>query len=235
MKKILLCGVLLSLVTLLSSCDNEELISTHQQELKKTMSPSTSSDNPFDAIGILYNVLFDAYVASNNRDDTIEGIAVKINELITGYSNLEPTTIAINAGLTDRVEQILNYPEHSLDIIVSEVGLSVRVKAKLNDLIELVSGVTTNDYPEIGVDVISYEEDIITDESLTPEEKEVLLTVSSIVKYSLYDNGDRKDKDWDLSVGNIVATIYGAIHSSEDALLMALTTKIFQKNQLVDP
>jgi hypothetical protein len=234
MKKILLCGVLVSFITLLSSCDSEELTSNHQQQLKKT-SPSVRSDNPFDTIGILYNVLFDAYAASNNRDDTIEGIAVKINELITGHSNLEPTTIAINAGFTDRVEQILNYPEYSLDIIVSEVGLSVRVKTKLNDLIELVSGVTTNDYPEIGVDVISYEEDIITDESLTPEEKEVLLTVSSIVKYSLYDNGDRKDKDWDLSVGNIVATIYGAIHSSEDALLMALTTKIFQKNQLVDP
>lgn len=228
MKKILLCGVLVSSITLLSSCDSEELTSNHQQQLKKTMSPSTSSDNPFDAIGILYNVLFDAYAASNNRDDTIEGIAVKINELITGYSNLEPTTITINAGFTDRVEQILNYPEHSLDIIVSEVGLSVRVKAKLNDLIELVSGVTTNDYPEILVDVISYEKGIITDVSLTPEEKEVLLTVSSIVKYSLYDNGDRKDKDWDLSVGNIVAAAYGAAHSGQDALLMGLTTKIFQ-------
>ncbi|MFA7445013.1 MAG: hypothetical protein WCY89_03640 [Flavobacteriaceae bacterium] len=227
MKKILLCGVLVSLITLLSSCDNEELTSSHQQQLKKT-SPSTSSDNPFDAIGVLHNVLFDAYVASNNRDDTIEGIAVKINELITGYSNLEPTTIAINAGFTDRVEQILNYPEHSLDIIVSEVGLSVRVKTKLNDLIELASGVTINDYPETGVDVISYEKGIITDVSLTPEEKEVLLTVSSIVKYSLYDNGDRKDKDWDLSVGNIVATAYGAAHSGQDALLMGLTTKIFQ-------
>ena len=227
MKKILLCGVLVSFITLLSSCDSEELTSSHQQQLKKT-SPSVRSDNPFDAIGVLHNVLFDAYVASNNRDDTIEGIAVKINELITGYSNLEPTTIAINAGFTDRVEQILNYPEHSLDIIVSEVGLSVRVKTKLNDLIELVSGVTTSGYPETGVDIISYEEDIITDVSLTPEEKEVVLTVSSIVKYSIYDNGDRKDKDWDLSVGNIVAAAYGAAHSGQDALLMGLTAKIFQ-------
>ncbi len=110
MKKILLCGVLVSFITLLSSCDSEELTSNHQQQFKKT-SPSASSDNPFDTIGILYNVLFDAYAASNNRDDTIEGIAVKINELIIGHSNLEQTTIAINAGFTDRVEQILNYPE----------------------------------------------------------------------------------------------------------------------------
>ncbi len=227
MKKILLCGVLVSFITLLSSCDSEELTSNHQQQLKKT-SPSARSDNPFDAIGVLHNVLFDAYAASNNRDDTIEGIAVKINELIIGHSNLEQTTIAINAGFTDRVEQILNYPEYSLDIIVSEVGLSVRVKTKLNDLIELASGVTTSGYPETGVDIISYEEDIITDVSLTPEEKEVVLTVSSIVKYSLYDNGDRKDKDWDLSVGNIVAAAYGAAHSGQDALLMGLTAKIFQ-------
>lgn len=234
MKKILLCGVFLFLTALLSSCDNEELTSTHQQQFKKTTTFPIGSENPYDEIGVLYNVLFDTYSTSENTADTIEDIAVEVNGLIAGYSNLGQITIPINTWFTDWVEQIIYDPEHSLDIIVSEAGLPVKVKTKLDDLIGLASGVTTSNYQETLVDIISYEKGIITDVSLNLKEKEIILTVSSIVKYSLYDNGDRKDKDWDLSVGNIVATVYGATYSRQDALLMGLTTKIFQNHFVVN-
>lgn len=229
MKKILLCGVLLSLIALLSSCDNEELTNNQQQQLKQTTSLRLCSENPYDEIGRLHDILFDNYLTSDNNADTIEEIATEVSNLITN-SNSGQTTIPVNNEFIDWVEQILNNPEHSLEIIASETGLSVRATTKLNDFIELVSEATTNNNQEILIDIISYEKGVITDMSLTSKEKEVVLTTSSIVKYSLYNNGDRKDKDWDLSVGNIVATVYGATYSQQDALLLGLTTKIFQNH-----
>lgn len=233
MKKILLCGVLLCLITLMSSCDKEEITSTHQQQFKK-VSFQMSSENPYDEVGLLYNVLFDTYLTLEHTVDSIEDIAIEVNRLITIYTSLEQTTIPVNSEFTDWIEQIVNNPEDELDVIVSETDLSIRAKAKLNNLINLVSGVTITNYDETLITIISYEKEIIIDVSLTLKEKEIILTVSSILKYSLYDNGDRKDKDWDLSVGNIVATVYGATHSRQDALLMGLTVKIFQNHFVVN-
>jgi len=197
----------------------------------KTASPLLNSDNPFDTIGVIHNELFEVYVTSNNSNNTLQEIAIEIIELINDNSALEKTSILINSAFTNQVQQILNYPENNLDTIILESGLSVASETRLNNLIALVSESTTIDYSETCADIISYEKEIIANVSLTPQEKEIILLVSAIVKYSLYDNGDRPDKDWDISVGNIVSIVYGAVLSPQDALLMGLTTKIFQNHQ----
>lgn len=227
MKKILLCGALLALGTLLSSCNNEELTSSKHQFKIATLSIGT---NLYDEVGELHNVLFDLYSSPANSPETIESIATEVNQLISNYTNLPQTTIPIDSLFSDKLEQFIHYPQQSLDTIVSQIGLSTLAKSKLLNLIEITSGATTTDINEALLEVVAFEEQILSDTILSLGEKEIILTVSSIAKYSLYDNGDRKDKDWDLSVGNIVATIYGAANSSQDALLFALTSKIYLNN-----
>lgn len=229
MKKTLLYGTLFMLGILLSNCDNEELINTKHQQFKTTTFPLTTS-NPYDEIGELHNVLFDTYLATPNTSDTIEDIATEVNNLISLFANLPQTTISIDSLFTGKVEQFIRYPEQSLDTIVSQIGLSTTAKSKLLNLIEITSGITTTDINEALFQVVTFEEQIFSNTILSTREKEIIFKVSSIAKYSLYDNGDRKDKDWDLSVGNIVASTYGANNNSQDALLLALTVKIYLNN-----
>jgi hypothetical protein len=50
--------------------------------------------------------------------------------------------------------------------------------------------------------IVDYEETVIEDSSLDADETETILTITSISRYSLYSETERKDKDWDLSAGN---------------------------------
>lgn len=230
MKKILLMGALLFLISFHSSCDNEELTIISNSHSKKTRTILIDSENPFDELGEIHNVLFDLYSPPPNFQKDIEVIANEVNYLLSNYTNLQPSTITIDSLFVEWFEEIIYYPEQSLDTITSQSELSTLAETKLLNLIEITSGTTTTDINEALLEIISFEENIIMDIILSTKEKEIILMVSTIAKYSIYDNGDRKDKDWDLSVGNIVATINGAVNNNHNALLFALIAKIYLNN-----
>lgn len=230
MKKILLMGALLFLISFHSSCDNEELTIISNSHSKKTRTILIDSENPFDELGEIHNVLFDLYSPPPNFQKDIEVIANEVNYLLSNYTNLQPSTITIDSLFVEWFEEIIYYPEQSLDTITSQSELSTLAETKLLNLIEITSGTTTTDINEALLEIISFEENIIMDIILSTKEKEIILMVSAIAKYSIYDNGDRKDKDWDLSVGNIVATINGAVNNNHNALLFALIAKIYLNN-----
>ena len=230
MKKILLMGALLFLISFHSSCDNEELTIISNSHSKKTRTILIDSENPFDELGEIHNVLFDLYSPPPNFQKDIEVIANEVNYLLSNYTNLQPSTITIDSLFVEWFEEIIYYPEQSLDTIISQSELSTLAETKLLNLIEITSGTTTTDINEALLEIISFEENIIMDIILLTKEKEIILMVSAIAKYSIYDNGDRKDKDWDLSVGNIVATINGAVNNNHNALLFALIAKIYLNN-----
>src|SRR5690554_445498 len=171
MKKILSSVALLFLITLHSSCEKEEITNTHlHQQLKTTTTFPLASANPYDELGELHNELFDIYLTSANTAYSIEDIATEVNYLISTTSNLKQTSIQIDSLFTGWVEQILNNPEHSLDNIVSQAGLSPATKSKFVNLIELASGVITANLHEALNAIISSEEDTIIDESLSTRE-----------------------------------------------------------------
>lgn len=225
MKKILLFGGLLSLVFLQASCDAEDLTITNQKQLRTAS--STNSENPYDEIGMLYYNLLDIYLTSANTANSIENCAIELNRLLAA-SYLGQATIPINTDFTILINQIITDPEKELYIFISEMGLSLTVAAKINDLIGLVVSYTNNPYAETLTAINSFENEVLSHATLDFQEKEILLSVTSIFKVSIDDNRN-KDKDWDLSVGNIVAITYGAIHSQQDAILMGLTTQLYQK------
>lgn len=70
--------------------------------------------------------------------------------------------------------------------------------------------------------------DAQADTALTPGDKEILLTVLSITEASLLYGKERKDKDWETSVGNIVAAARGAQHGIPCALRLSLTAGMIQ-------
>ncbi|MNW08315.1 hypothetical protein D3C71_2050780 [compost metagenome] len=70
--------------------------------------------------------------------------------------------------------------------------------------------------------------DAQADTALTTTDKEIVLTVLSIAEASLLYGKERKDKDWETSVGNIVAAARGAQHGTPCALRLSLTAGMIQ-------
>lgn len=228
MKKNLMRSLLFSFTMFLFSCQQDEPKVHH---FKKTIVQPINKNNPCDSLGMLHNTLIDNYWLSSSNHSTPLEIGNIVNTLIADLNTLPQTTIPLDSSFSELIQFIIGYPEQNLDSITLNTSLSVIARQELNNFIELISLSNLNDYSTTCNLILSYEDEIAGTNSLDAEDKRIILTVTSIFKYSLaYDEG-RKDKDWEVSVGCIVAASYGAIHSAQDALLIEITSEILLNNK----
>ncbi|MNR45584.1 hypothetical protein D3C85_1644470 [compost metagenome] len=89
-------------------------------------------------------------------------------------------------------------------------------------------------YEDIHQLILLYELSVMNNDLFNTEDKRIILTTSSITRYALYYDEERKDKDWGASVGNRVGGVSGAINNSSTALSRSLVTGIMMYNLVVD-
>lgn len=90
------------------------------------------------------------------------------------------------------------------------------------------------EYEKIHQAIISYESTVMTHPQFNSADKRIILTTSSIARYSLFYFKERKDKDWESSVGNRVGGDSEALDRSTTTVKMALISGIRQKNLAAD-
>jgi len=90
------------------------------------------------------------------------------------------------------------------------------------------------EYEDIHDFVVSYELSVINNSEFNDEDKRIILTTSSLSRYSFYYEKKRKDKDWETSVGNIMAGLSGALENSLTAVNSALVTGIYHNTIVTD-
>lgn len=217
----------------IESIDSE--ISNKNTEKTARLMQNMTPENPaniYDFAGKLHNDILDAYLSGNYQYNTIgqisqqiETIAAQNNDLmlLTSGTNLSPNLILI--------QEIINNPQSKLDQTILNSTMTIAAKDNLSNFMNDILLWENDSYEEIYQYIISFESAVISNQAFNSEDKRIILTTSSIARYSTYYDMERKDKDWDTSTGHRVAGLSGAIDDPCTAIKRSLVTGIMIYNQ----
>ncbi|OXB10188.1 hypothetical protein B0A81_04030 [Flavobacterium plurextorum] len=217
----------------IESIDSE--ISNKNTEKTARLMQNMTPENPaniYDFAGKLHNDILDAYLSGNYQYNTIgqisqqiETIAAQNNDLmlLTSGTNLSPNLILI--------QEIINNPQSKLDQTILNSTMTIVAKDNLSNFMNDILVWENDSYEEIYQYIISFESAVISNQAFNSEDKRIILTTSSIARYSTYYDMERKDKDWDTSTGHRVAGLSGAIDDPCTAIKRSLVTGIMIYNQ----
>ncbi|WP_426486097.1 hypothetical protein [Flavobacterium sp. 2] len=211
MKNLILCSVLLCL---LSACSSEsdfepaESFNKNSAEITKDSVFPLSPTNPFDAKGRKYYDIVQSYSNLYNRPNSIEEIRRQISFLAQQYKRNDNHKSANLGYTTEEIAAILDNPSVMLLEIVENCPISAASKSELLLFVQTLIAEQDEEYVTIRDYIISFDAGIIANTTLLVDEKETILTVSTISSYALYAEAERKDRDWETSVGTRHAKIF---------------------------
>ena len=225
---------LLLMSLLLFSCSQESDIagttevSNALMTARLAVAKSPGNDlNPFDKAGSVYASLLDTYYQGQFNDTTVAQVYNRVRLLAathTGFSELNgsPYTNDNVAGII----AIISSPQASLQAIFSNGSLSFGARASLSGFIDNLILHKDDEFDVIYGFILGYESMVMANGNFTTDEKRILLTTASIERFSAEYRKRRKDHDWELLVGNVVATLDGAVTDAPSAIITSLTVVI---------
>jgi hypothetical protein len=231
--------ILISMLAVLSvSCANEEdyinenPISRSENKLlsKKTVQANPeNAANPYDMAGRIHNEILHAYLSCTISDSTINAVSTKIDSI--SYLNTDLQNLASPAAPDfQKIQQIVSSPQLQLEQILAGSPMSAVAKNSLSQFMSSVPAWQGYAYGDVHSQIIAFEAGVINNAQFTAEEKRIILTTSSIARHSLYFESERKDKDWETSVGNRVGAVQGALSNSATAVASSLLAGILSRN-----
>lgn len=238
MKFYYLCILFCSLF--ISCSDNSD--SNHQSSVAQRFAVVSidtipiNKANPYDTAGQIHHELLTAYYSSDSLPLTLTGI-ITTTETI---ANETFSFITLNEGFpyafkySDRVAYIVSQPAGFQDEIINGSLDADEARANLKSFITslLAQCEQEDDFRILYNYIVSYEDSVLHNGSLSLKDKQTILITSSIARHSVYARKKKPkkntDPDWPLLIGNIVATIDGADDSMADAVMKGLITGIVE-------
>ena len=246
MKNISLGLVILSLLIISCTTDTSgtadtinSKVSGKKSEKGARLLQSLIPENPanvYDYVGKLHNDLLEAYLAGNYQYSSIAQISEQVNAI--AIANSDAALLNLEPNLSDNLEEIqeiIDNPEAKLDEAITNSSMTNAAKTSLSSFMNATLLWKNEEYGAIYQFIISYESAVMTNTNFSDEDKRIILTTSSIARYSLYyDKQPPHDEDWDTSVGNRVGGVSGAIDNSFTAVCRSLITGIMINNVVAD-
>ncbi|KFF16574.1 hypothetical protein [Flavobacterium hydatis] len=233
MKKTLLFILVFPL--LIISCTTEENVSEELKnktakmlKIKKILLQPANTANPYDDIGKQHNDVLEIYLATYPPTDSTGTIMSQV-QLITLSNTFSIKQDCNSPYALEAISAILANPQNYVTSTIENSTLTTPAKTSLSDFINSWPTLQTQDFESIYQFIITFESGILTNSLLTSEDKRIILTASTIARYSFYYK-ECKDRDWDTTVGNSVGGIVGALNDSLSPVTMALVTGIAQYN-----
>lgn len=237
MKNISLSLVILTL--LIISCTNDTVDNTESiahkismKKLEKSTSlmenlPPENPENTYDFAGQIHNNILDVYLSGNYQHTTIAQISQQIEVIAAANNDLMLLNMQTNLPINlDIIQEIVNNPLFELDQTITNSTMTSAAKDSLSSFMNNVLLWENHPYEEIYQNIIYYESSVIANSGFSNEDKRIILTTSSIIRYSIYYNLVRKDKDWPPSKGHRVGGLSGAMDNSSTAIRRSLVTGI---------
>ena len=147
--------------------------------------------NKFDYVGKLHNEIVDTYLKNNFSYKNSEELCKQVNEIasknknfisIVGSDNFKADSKTIDFGIND----FKNYFKN----IINNQPMSESGKQNSQKLVNYIfeKGFSTNkvSYQELFDYIVNFENGIIVSKDLTDLDKQVILSSSSVARYSLY-------------------------------------------------
>lgn len=209
---------------------NESQQSYESRDHKNPNQKPFNYNNPYESMGLLHNEILSSYLELENPPEDLEGIAVKVQQLISEQSQVTGTYQVAMPDLIE-LQAILENPESSLIHIINDSNLSSEGKTSVSDFFDALLLMSDKEFDSILAYIIDYEADVLNDDHLKAAEKQVILTVTSILRHSFFYEKGRDDDDWVTSVGNIAAAVKGSLSNGLNAVQHALIAGLVQMAQ----
>lgn len=229
--------LIFSCTLLFISCDSSE------SEVKTTngnyLSRETISNYPFnksnsyDLAGEVHNELLHAYHIDSFLPYTLDSICNRVDLKAKNHLFFDNLTIQEFAIVpTSRIEEIVLNGRNAFPSIISQLALSNQVKTEFEMFITMIlNNIDANtSYSDIYNTIVNYESSLQDNPLYTIEEKEYILTVTSIIRHSVHVKEKRPkkntDPDWDWLTANVFGAVEGARYGMPSAIITALKAGI---------
>ena len=237
MKTLLVPGLCLAL--LFASCTtdspDETLYNTSNVPQSDEITPSflragfgpANTNNVYDYTGKLYNEILDAAIANSTGTGVIN-VVTDVNAAASSNSGFTAISSGYTGITTTTVSWVVSNSSDD-QIIINSTGASTRGKQELSDFVDLMEALPNRDYDESYNIIASFEHDVINDSTLNSLDKRIILSATSIARYSLYrtfNNGG--DKSWSKHKTGIYGGITGADSSAAGGVTMGVSSWMAQ-------
>lgn len=221
------------------SCNSDTDL-TKQEENKNISSrmgdvvPGNNS-NPYDEAGWVYTELFETYYANGDLGGTVSQIATKVQTIADANSSFNVMKDSTYHPVSvEQVQYILDHRSTCVNDIISASTMTAHAQSSLttfvNSLVVLFDNESNSEV--LYQFVVDYEDTILNDSLLTVNDRQIILTTTSIARHSSYlarrKPKKNTDPDWIIFVGNVIAATSGAEYGPAEAVTMALVTGIAQ-------
>jgi len=181
----------------------------------------SNETNPFDYAGQAYFNILDIYLNDNPAPSDIAEVKKRIGTLFATF---------FDSGLQQSPRQftlpkLLDCPACEMDSALDSSSLSAAGRNGIKDFISEISQRESSEFSDIYFHILNFESSVFDNPNLTTEDKRVLLSITSIVRYAFYFSKGRDDQDWDVSVGNKAAVI-GTLESLEYGVYLSVVTAV---------
>ena len=224
MKNFKIWLVILPLLT--TACSDEyvtDKTESSQGNLMKKSDPEPgNSANPYDLAGSVHNAILETLDSTDLDSLSIEDVAYLVDSIAIVQTELAhlPAASALSTKITE-ITWLVN-DEDAIEDVLELSPLGSSAQTSLGTFINSALLLANAPYKDIYSMITGYEATVLSSAGFTNNEKRIILTTTSIVRYSFYRK-KRKDKDWETNVGNIAATVSGAEEGTVMGLKMAVT------------
>lgn len=245
MKSFYLC---LFILTFLISCDNNEqgfIVRENDYGLRATPNDITgrgtvypaNDSNVYDIAGQLHFDISESYVVAGDTLGSDQQCITRVESIANNNSEFVLIQDASYTSVeASRINLLLNGEPGTMDTILSASVMTVPAQQSIKTFIStlMLYQSQEKDYEEFYHYIISYETAILADESLDQTDKRYILTCSSIARYGFYFARKQKqkprDRDWDISIGCLIAGVDGTSQSTSKAVTMSVVAGIINNN-----
>lgn len=224
MKKNIIC-IVFTILMISCSTDSESNPSEYIDTLKEANTISVVPENKanlFDFKGSLYYNALILYRENKKAPNSITGIAEQIQFISGKFDSASKTAKNLIVFDDQIVQSIMHDPDNIMINIVQGSSLSTSVKSNLTSFLQNLILHRHDEFDVIYSYIISYENVVLENGVLTEDEKDTILTITSISRYSLYSETQRKDRDWETSVGSKISRSFFLSNEASIISIIAL-------------
>jgi len=189
---------------------------------EKSLINAANAANPFDYVGELHKEILEDYLQKYETQTTIPVVVNNVDAI--AVHNTEFTSIDENyPGLPSAAVEWTMENIDNLENIMDKAELSVNGKLVMNDLIELMDALETQSPANVISSVKAFESSVMSNESLSGTDMQVILSAASIARYSTeyYTSGPRK---WIKTKNGVTAS--ASTNTLSEAITMSVTADL---------
>ena len=231
--------LILLFALLFVSCETteSELTSSETNTLSKKSEDllPVNPTNSYDFVGQVHYDISTSYFADSNLPKTIDSIVSQVNLKASIHPFFDDFLSAdYNLVPQNRIAYLVSDSHGAFDSIVDDLPLNATAKNDFRLFVETVLSKVDNDddYIDIHNYIVHYESTIQDSGQLSVSEKEYLLTVTSIIRHSVYAKKKRPKKntdlDWYWLSAKFTGAVEGAQYGKSHAILTALKAGIIE-------